>query len=52
MKTDTRPTCYWRGDLARYTGRSQFLHGAKFYEIVMIAGHLRGELKLTLRAPR
>jgi hypothetical protein len=44
-------TLYWHGDLARYTGKTEMLHGGLFYEIEMLEGHLKGEFKLTQRAP-
>ena len=42
---------YWKGDKARYTGKTEYLYGATFYEIELIEGNLTGEKKLTQRAP-
>lgn len=42
---------FWKGDLAEYTGNKEFLHGAWFYEIVILEGHLKGQTKWTLREP-
>lgn len=44
-------TIYWHGDLARYTGKTMMLHGGLFYEIELLEGHMKGELKVTQRAP-
>ena len=47
-----KETCYFKGDLAEYTGNSQLLCGAVFYEILMLDGHLEGSLKVTVRVPK
>lgn len=44
-------TTYWKGDLARYTGKTMMLHGGLFYEIELLEGHLKGQFKVTQRAP-
>jgi hypothetical protein len=44
-------TCYFKGDLAKYTGNTMKLHGGLFYEIELLEGHMKGELKVTQRAP-
>ncbi len=44
-------TCYFKGDLAKYTGRSVVLHGGLFYEIELIEGHRKGDRVVTQRAP-
>lgn len=44
-------TLYWHGDLARYTGVTMTLHGGLFYEIEILEGWLKGQFKLTQRAP-
>ncbi|MFM0432325.1 hypothetical protein PQQ75_25165 [Paraburkholderia aspalathi] len=44
-------TLYWHGDLARYTGATVTLYGGLFYEIEMLEGHMKGDFKLTQRAP-
>lgn len=45
-------TTYFYGDRARYTGNSQRKHGGLFYEILILEGHLKGELRWTSRAPK
>jgi hypothetical protein len=45
-------TMYLNGDLAEYNGKSQLLHGAMCYEVVMIEGHLAGQIRHTYNAPR
>ena len=45
-------TTYFKGDLAKYTGNTITLHGALFYEIELIEGHLKGQIKVTQRAPK
>ncbi len=42
----------WKGDAAVYTGKTQLLHGGLFYELLMLEGHLKGQIKLTLQAPK
>lgn len=44
-------TIYYKGDLARYTGKTKVMHGGTFYEVEMLNGHMRGALKVTVRAP-
>jgi hypothetical protein len=46
-----KETLYWQGDLAQYTGKSQLLAGAVFYEILMLDGWLAGQFKITVRPP-
>lgn len=43
-------TTYFNGDLARYTGKTETIHGGLFYEIELLEGHLKGQLKVTQRA--
>jgi hypothetical protein len=45
-------TTYFRGDLAQYTGKTMVLHGGLFYEILILEGHLKGQTKVTDRAPK
>lgn len=45
-------TCYWYGDLAEYTGNKKEMYGAMFYEIKLVEGHRKGQLKLTQREPK
>ena len=47
-----KETLYWKGDLAEYTGKSQIICGAVFFEILMLEGNLEGQLKVTTRAPK
>jgi hypothetical protein len=42
---------YFRGDKAIYTGKTIVLHGGLFYEIKLVEGHMKGQLKVTQRAP-
>ena len=45
-------TCYWKGFLAEYTGKSSIIHGGRFYEIRIIEeGPYLGQIKVTQRAP-
>lgn len=44
-------TCYFKGDLAKYTGKTLTIHGGLFYEIELLEGHLKGQMKVTQRAP-
>lgn len=44
-------TTYFHGDLARYTGKTQIIHGGLFFEIEILEGHLKGQIKVTQRAP-
>lgn len=45
-------TTYFYGDLARYTGKTEVIHGALFYELEILEGHLKGQTKVTQRAPQ
>lgn len=45
-------TIYWNGDLAKYTGKTMTIHGGLFYEIELLEGHLKGQTKVTQRAPQ
>ena len=40
--------CYFKGDLAEYTGKVEHLHGGKFYEVVLLEGHLEGKKRLVV----
>jgi hypothetical protein len=42
---------YYKGDLARYTGRSEILYGGKFFQFILLEGKDKGQLKLTSRCP-
>jgi hypothetical protein len=45
-------TTYFKGDLAEYTGKKEYLHGAYFYEIKILEGHMKGQLKLIIKEPK
>ncbi len=36
---------YWKGKEVEYTGESDFYHGQEFYEIRILEGHEKGQLK-------
>lgn len=38
---------YWKGDLAYYTGKKEYIHGGLFYEVKLLEGHLKGQSKWT-----
>ena len=42
----------FKGDAAKFTGKSEFLYGKMFYEIILLEGHLKGQLKLVADAPK
>lgn len=44
-------TCYFKGDKAKYTGNTEIIHGGLFYEIELLEGHMKGQFKVTQRAP-
>ena len=46
------PQTYFCGDKARYTGRATTLSGGYFYEIEMLEGHLKGQMRVTTAAPQ
>ncbi|MCY1165287.1 hypothetical protein D9M73_51900 [compost metagenome] len=52
MSLSNPETNYFNGDLARYTGNTKTIHGGLFYEIELLEGHLKGQLKVTQRAPK
>lgn len=43
---------YWQGDKAEYTGKYELLHGALFFELLLLEGHRNGERVWTLKAPK
>ena len=45
-------TTYFHGDKAVYTGKTMVIAGGLFYEIKMVEGHLKGQLKVTPHAPK
>ena len=40
----------FKGDAAKFTGKSEFLYGKMFYEVEIIEGHLKGQFKLVADA--
>jgi len=47
-----RPTTRVNGDLAAYTGKTETIHGAQFFEVELLEGHPKGAKKVTREAPR
>ena len=43
---------HWKGDRAEYTGNTEFLYGALFYELRLLEGRRKGQTVLTIRPPR
>ena len=52
MMNPTKPTTFFKGDEAEYTGRVFQIHGGTFYEVIMLEGHLKGETKVVPTAPK
>ena len=46
-----KQTTWFKGDECEYTGREFDLYGGHFYEVKMLEGHTKGELRLISRAP-
>ena len=44
-------TTYKNGDKAVYTGKSEIVYGKRLFEIKMVEGHLKGEIKSTYKCP-
>ena len=44
-------TIYHFGDKARYTGKTEIIHGGLFYEIEYMEGHRKGQFIWTARKP-
>lgn len=42
---------YFHGDAAEYTGKTDIIYGALFYEIRMVEGHRKGDLLWTTTPP-
>lgn len=42
---------YFHGDAAEYTSKSVSLHGWRWFEIKILEGHLKGQLKHTSKCP-
>ena len=36
---------YFKGDLAEYTGKTQYAYGGLYYEVRLLEGHQAGQLK-------
>ena len=47
----TAPIAYVFGDRAEYTGRSVIAYGGTFYEVRMLEGHLKGQMKAVKQPP-
>lgn len=43
---------YFKGDAAEFTGKTDVFSGKTFYEVRMIEGHMIGELKWVVTAPK
>ena len=43
---------YFKGDLAEYTGKSEDFYGKAFYEVLMLEGHLKGEMRVVPNPPK
>ncbi len=46
-----KETTYFKGDLAEYTGKSSVMHGATFFEVIMLEGHLKGTIRVVTSIP-
>ncbi len=44
-------TTHFKGDLAAYTGNSNTIHGGTFYEVKLLEGHSKGQLRWVRNAP-
>lgn len=47
-----KQTTYFKGDKAEYTGKVLTLHGGTFYEVVMLEGHTKGQMKVVKDGPK
>ncbi len=47
-----KQTTYTKGDKAEYTGKVLTIHGGTFYEVLMLEGLHKGELKVVTHAPK
>jgi len=45
-------TTYFKGDLAKYTGKILKLYGGTFYEVEIMEGRLLGKLLLVKNPPK
>jgi hypothetical protein len=48
----TNARTWFKGNEVEYTGRSEFLYGALFYEVVVVSGLNRGEVFVIIEAPK
>ena len=48
---NTAPIAYVFGDRAAYTGKVVEAYGGTFYEVRMLEGHLKGQLKVVKQPP-
>ena len=49
--TNTAPIAYVFGDRAAYTGKVVEAYGGTFYEVMMLEGHMAGQLKVVKQPP-
>lgn len=42
---------YFMGDLAEYTGKSEITYGQIFYEVILLTGHKKGEMRSVVYPP-
>ena len=40
-----------KGEQFEYTGTSEIMHGARFFQILILTGHEKGQTKATSRCP-
>ena len=43
---------YSKGDKAEYTGKSEILYGKVFYEVLLLEGHLKGQIRVVANPPK
>ena len=51
LTENTAPTTYIFGDKAQYTGKVVEAYGGTFYEVTMLEGHLKGQMKAVKQPP-
>jgi hypothetical protein len=49
---EEKPTTYFKGDKAEYTGNTHELHGGTFYEVKMLEGADAGKTKVVTNPPK
>jgi hypothetical protein len=47
-----KPTTYFKGDLAEYTGKEEMVAGGKFYIVKMLEGRFKGQEKAVATPPK